>query len=92
MNINKEELNDRISDIIGPDETVILADGFEEAIIGVGSQYTGTPCMIYDKQKCIEILERDMSYEEAVEYFDFNVGCAYVGASTPIFIDVINLK
>ena len=33
-----------------------------------------------------------MSYEDAVEYFDFNVEQAYVGESTPMFIDLIKLE
>jgi hypothetical protein len=28
-----------------------------------------------------------MSYEEAIEYFEYNVLGAYVGENTPIFID-----
>ena len=28
-----------------------------------------------------------MSYEDAVEFFDYNVAGAYVGESTPIFIN-----
>jgi len=89
MKISEEEINDKICRMIGPDEKVLLADGFEEAIIGVGRQYTNAPCVIYDKEKCIEILTKDMSYEEAVEYFDFNVEQAYVGEATPMFIDRI---
>jgi hypothetical protein len=40
----------------------------------------------YDYDACIKALERDMSYEEAVEYFDFNTIGAWVGESTPVFI------
>lgn len=92
MKISEEEINDKICRMIGPDEKVLLADGFEEAIIGVGRQYTNAPCVIYDKEKCIEILTKDMSYEEAVEYFDFNVEQAYVGEATPMFIDLIKFE
>lgn len=28
-----------------------------------------------------------MSYEEAIEYFDYNVSGAYVGEKTPIWVD-----
>jgi hypothetical protein len=28
---------------------------------------------------------KDMSEEDAVEYFNFNVRCAYVGEKTPIW-------
>ena len=29
-----------------------------------------------------------MPYEEAVEYFEFNVAGAWVGEQTPIFVDL----
>ena len=28
----------------------------------------------------------NMTMDEAIEYFDFNIGCAYVGEMTPIYI------
>lgn len=89
MKISEEEINEKIGRTIGPDEKVLLAEGLEEAIIGIGRQYTNAPCVIYDRQKCIEILTRDMSHEEAIEYFEFNVQQAYVGEATPIFMDPI---
>jgi hypothetical protein len=41
--------------------------------------------LIYSVSKCIEILEKQMSKEEAVEHFNFNVSGAYVGEKTPIW-------
>lgn len=66
----------------------LLADGFEDALIGVGQQFNKA-LAVYDRQKCIEILmERDgMSDEEAVEYFEYNVTGAWVGEYTPIFLE-----
>ena len=68
---------------------VLLADGFEEALIGIGNQFD-TSLAVYDIDKCFEILRsRDgMSEEEAVEFFSYNVQGAYVGESTPVFIEV----
>lgn len=45
--------------------------------------------LVYSKTKCLEILiTRDkMGKEEAEEYFDFNVGGAYMGDKTPIWVD-----
>jgi len=42
---------------------------------------------LYNQDHCIEILmDRDaMSYEEAVEYFEYNVIGAYMGEKTPMF-------
>ena len=69
------------------DETVLLADGFEDAFVGIGRQF-GKPVGVYDKIKCIQILINDgMSEDEANEYFSFNVEGAYVGESTPIFLE-----
>jgi hypothetical protein len=67
----------------------LVADGFDEAIIGIGRQFN-KQLVIYDEDKCIQILmERDgMSWEEAIEFFNFNVVGAYVGEHTPIFVRV----
>ena len=67
----------------------LLADGFEEAIIGVGCRGGGTPLVIYDSEKCIEILHSQMSEEEAREFFEYNVAGGYVGESGPIFMDPV---
>ena len=69
-------------------EGALLADGFEQALIGYGYQFN-YPVAVYSRKRCMDILvERDeMSYEDAMEYFDFNVAGAYVGESTPIFLD-----
>ena len=65
----------------------LLADGFSEALIGMGTRFT-YDVAVYDYAKCIEILERDMSRENAEEYFEFNVIGAYVGEHTPVFVTV----
>ena len=64
------------------DETFLKADGFDEAIIGVDET---TMRLIYSVSKCIEILMRDMSEEDAMEHFSFNVSGSYVGEKTPIW-------
>jgi len=69
-------------------EEALLADGFEEAIIGIAER-CGCPTLVaYDAARCIEILvERDgMSHEDAVEFFEFNTLGAWAGEHTPIYI------
>jgi hypothetical protein len=65
----------------------LLADGFEDALIG--HEATGG-CAVYCYNRCLDILmERDqMTYEEAHEFMEFNVVCAHMGDFTPIFIHV----
>lgn len=41
--------------------------------------------LIYSVSKCLDILRLNMSREEAVEYFEFNVSGAYMGEKTPIW-------
>jgi len=65
-----------------PEESFLIADGFNEAVIGVD---VTTQRLIYSYKKCIEILMRDMDEEESVEYFNFNVEGAYMGEKTPIW-------
>ena len=64
------------------DETFLKADGFDEAIIGVEETSSR---LIDSVSMCIEILMRDMSEEDALEYFSYNVSGAYVGEQTPIW-------
>jgi hypothetical protein len=73
-------------------EEALLADGFEDAIIGMGERCSCHPVVIYDADKCLEILqERDsMSEEDAADYFYFNVLGAWLGENTPIFVWRIN--
>ena len=65
-----------------PEEEIIKANGFDEAIIGIDDS---SMRLIYSVSKCIEILKKNMDEEEAVEYFDFNVKGSYVGEKTPIW-------
>ena len=60
----------------------LLADGFNDAIIGVDEKEMR---LFYSVSKCLDILSVDMTYEEAVEYFEFNVSGAYMGEKTPIW-------
>jgi hypothetical protein len=70
-----------------PDISFLVADGFDDAIIGID---LNTERLVYSTSKCIEILMKDMSHEEAIEHFEFNVSGSYMGEKTPIWCDVFN--
>ena len=66
-------------------EDMLFADGFDDALVGY-IERAGMPSIAcYDKDKCIEILAKDMTHEDAIEYFYFNTAGAYVGENTPCF-------
>jgi hypothetical protein len=65
------------------DESFLIADGFDDAIIGVEES---SMRLIYSVKRCIEILmSEDMTYEDAIEHFNYNVSGGYVGEKTPIW-------
>jgi hypothetical protein len=77
----REELSEEYGDLLFMSEVE-----FDEAIIGVAERIGMEAVVAYDTDKIIEILSRDMTEEEAIEYFDFNIIGAYVGERTPIYI------
>jgi len=64
---------------------MLKMDGFNEAIIGEVMRYSDT-FILYDHQKVIEILMRDMSEEDALDYWSFNQVGSWVGDGTPAFL------
>jgi hypothetical protein len=67
----------------------MLADGLDDAIIGVVEQKGGQPLVCYDRGEVIAIhMRQGMDREEATEFVDFNVTDAYVGPGTPCFLTV----
>lgn len=69
-------------------EGAVLLEGFDEAIIGSASTFGRDVVVAYDYKKIINLLiNRDgMSYDEAVEYFDFKIGGLHVSDRNPIFV------
>ena len=65
----------------------MTADGFDDCIIGVAERCSKQPLCVYDRDKIIDkLMSDDMIYEEAVEYFEFNILGAWVGEGTPLFL------
>ena len=61
---------------------------FDEAIVGVVERINLT-AFCYDTQEILDILNRDhdLTPEEALEYFEFNIRGSYVGEHSPVFLD-----
>jgi len=68
------------------DEELLLADGFDDAVIGIDES---SMRVIYSSGKCIEILmlQSEMLLDQAIEFFEFNVKGSYVGDKTPIWCE-----
>lgn len=78
---------EQVAEFCADEEEVVLADGFEEAFIGLVWRLGMEPVAMYDYDRCLEILiGRDgLSEEEAIEHLEYNVMGAWVGDRTPAF-------
>lgn len=67
-------------------QDTMLADGFEDAIIGLDTT-NEVFRVIYDRNKMVDILKSrdDMTTAQAMEYLEYNVFNTYVGEGTPIY-------
>lgn len=84
-----EELEKRghIAGFYFEDHELIIADGHDNAIIGV-SCGAGDECRVcYSRQGVIDnLVDQGMDSDEAEEFFEFNIAGAYVGPGTPQFL------
>lgn len=62
-------------------DDILKADGFDDAVIGIDEEQMR---LIYSVAKCIDILKLEMSEEDAIEHFTFNVAYGY-GEGYPIW-------
>jgi len=81
---NETNTRERLAEI---DPTLLLADGYDDCIIGIGAQWSKEGLVVYDRKKVIDKLMRDgMNYGEAEEFFEFNIQGAWLGEKTPMFV------
>jgi len=73
-----------------PSEEFLQVDGFGKCFLGVAC-WENFKVFAYDREKIISTLMRrdKMSYEGALEFFDFNIIGSYVGEKTPIFVTTV---
>ena len=83
--MNRKDIIDLYSD---DEPDILFADGFDKAIVGVTWDGERTR-VVYKTEGILKILmERDeMTYDEASEYFDFNVAGSYMGVYTPLYLE-----
>jgi integrase len=83
---NDSEIRMRcLEEIGGADGELIFFEGLDAAIIGVGTMAGNSPRVVYDRARCIEILDA-LTGENASAYFEHNIECGYVGTATPLFL------
>ena len=79
---------DELLDLV-PSEELLFLEGpeFDAALVGVVERFGGVLAACYDYTRILQVLEQQgMSYDDAVEWFDFNMIGAYLGDSTPVYL------
>jgi hypothetical protein len=71
---------------INPD--ALMCDGFDDAVIGMAERPNLGPVVAYSVSKILDIMvNRDgMTYEEALEFYEYNIVGSWMGENTPIYI------
>ena len=83
QNKNKMGIREELVERSGNEE-MLFADGYDDAIIG----YTDGGVAVYSIESIIMIMvtKEEMTHEDALDHFYYNVSGAYVGEYTPIFV------
>ena len=84
-------VKDRLQFIKDNFPDVLIADGFDKAIIGVVERYGMNTVVLYNKDKCLKILQKrdGMTESEAIDFYYYNIVGAYVGEYTPCYAEIL---
>ena len=69
-------------------EGAIILDNFDDCIVGISEQFGEGNRIVYSKDMIIKKLCEEMSEEEALEYYDYNILGGYFGEQNPIFLSI----
>jgi hypothetical protein len=69
-----------------PEHKILKANGFDDAVIGIESS---SGRLVYSVPAVIDILmeKHSMEYEDAIEFFSYNIEGSFVGDKTPIWVN-----
>ena len=78
---------DRFSGFDPDDNELLVADGYDDCIVGVVERCGQKPIVCYDVNKMLkQLVAEGMEEEDALEHLEYNVINAWVGDSTPCFL------
>jgi hypothetical protein len=69
-------------------EDALIMDGYNDCAVGILERYGMEPIVLYDKEKVIQQLmdEGIDTYEEALEFYEYNQLGGWLGDKTPGFL------
>lgn len=87
------KIRDEITERFGNDLLMLdPPEQFDHCVIGVASRCGMEPTVVYDQACIVKALTDDgMDHEDALEHFDFNIHGAYVGETTPLYLEKVGV-
>lgn len=83
-NYRKQEIENLKDSIREANELALLIDGHDNALAGWS---TDGKAIYFIDDIIANLMHRDkMTYDEAIEFFDFNIAGSYLGDNTPIYM------
>jgi len=72
---------------LDPNVEILKADGYDDCVLGYDYSWDGVIRLIYSVDAIIKKLinEDEMTEEDAIEHFEYNMRGGYVGEQTPIW-------
>ena len=74
-----------IVEVFGNDST-LKVNGYDDCIVGID----GDGRLVYDRRKMLDKLEKDMSSEEAEDFFEYNIAGSHMGEMNPLYIHLLS--
>ena len=86
--------HETVEDALSTLEGALTADGFDDCIIGIALRCGQPDLVVYDSAKIVDklVLRDGMTYEDAVEFFEYNILGAWVGEGTPLYMTPIQKR
>ena len=71
-----------------PDALLLDPEYFDDAIVGIIHDFNRT-AVCYSESKIIDLLmsEDNMDYDDAIEYYQFNILGAWMGEWSPMYLE-----
>lgn len=89
---DEKTLKDFARENINPNDDYLLLAGHDNALLGATKTHDGSSVLIYDEAIVLQNLMEDMDFQEAKDFFEFNILGSYVGPNTPIFLNRFTAK
>jgi hypothetical protein len=63
----------------------VILTGLDSCIVGICNTFEGS-CFLYSEDKIVQLLMKEMTEEEAIKYYEFDILNVNYGEYSPVFL------